>query len=213
MSFVARMLAFSCCLLPTLAAALPTAQPAPPSERLVYLVRDLDDENLIVLGSALAAWREDSVLLLDSLKASPYLKAFLAAYQPARVVPVGGDASGIADLEGRLNVKTTAPLTWTRGQPTALWRSLFERADDVVVCPVGPRGALLQAACLAATLRAPLYVLHGRENEAARLARLLGEWRTRRVHLVGKAEKWAEHPHTGSQDFATSSSTWLTMFS
>jgi hypothetical protein len=174
MPFAARMLVRLACLaLVPAAFALDVGyaqEAASQTERIVYLARDLPDENLIVLGAALAAWREDSVLLLDSPKASPYLKAFLTAYKPARVVPV----------------------TETHGPPVALWRSLFERTDDVVVCPAHPRGALLQAACLAGALHAPLYVVHGRADETEKLAERLAEWRARRVHLVGKADKIAE---------------------
>jgi hypothetical protein len=194
MSLIARMLIFLIGLFLTLALLAPPALPAspPPSERTVFLARDLPDENLIVLGAALAAWRPDGVLLLDSQKASPYLKAFLVASKPARVIPVGGAAEGLAELERRLAIKTTSPLMEMRGQPVALWRSLFTRTDEVVVCPASPRGALLHAACLAGALHAPLYVLHGHESEAAKLAKRLGEWQVRRVHLVGKAAKWAK---------------------
>ncbi|MGH7227170.1 MAG: hypothetical protein ACRELF_28475, partial [Gemmataceae bacterium] len=143
------------------------------------------------LGAALAAWRPDSVLLLDSEKASPYLKSFLAACKPNQVVAIGGDADGVADLQRRLDIKTAAPLTGTQ-QTLALWKSLFRRAEDVVVCPAHPRGTLLQSACLAAALRAPLYVLHGRDSEAVRLLGKLGEWQTRRVHLIGTAQKLAD---------------------
>jgi hypothetical protein len=193
MPFVARMLMGSTLIALALTLVVSSAQPEPArNERIVYLARDLTDEQLIVLGSALAAWRPDSVLLLDSSKASPYLKAFLAAYKPAQVIPIGGDADDLADMERRLDIKASAPLTWTRGQPLALWRSLFRRAEDVVVCPVHSRAALLQSACLAAVLHAPLYVLHGRDSETARLVRKIGEWHTRRVHLIGKADKLAE---------------------
>ncbi|HEY7427707.1 MAG TPA: C25 family cysteine peptidase [Gemmataceae bacterium] len=197
MPFAARMLTRLPCLALALATFTPDrghAQQAapPPTERVVYLARDLPDEDLIVLGSTLAAWREDSVLLLDSSKASPYLKTFLTAYKPARVIPVGGSPDSPDDLEHRLGVKTSAPMAWTRGPPVALWRSLFKRADDVVVCPAHPRGALLQAACLAGALRAPLYVVHGRASESAKLAKRLGEWHTQRVYLVGKADKLAD---------------------
>lgn len=202
---VARMLMCFTCLVLALTLFVPAGQPMPPAaapegERIVYLARDLPDEHLIVLGATLAAWRTggvadwrtESVLLLDSTKATPYLKAFLAAYKPAKVIPIGGEANNSAELERRLDIKLSPPLTWTHGQPLALWHSLFHRAEDVVVCPVHPRGTLLQAACLAAALRAPLFVLHGRESETTRLVRKLGDWHTRRVHLVGKAEKLAE---------------------
>jgi hypothetical protein len=176
---------------------IPISSAAPPvdparSKRIIYIARDLPDEQLIVLGATLTAWRPNSVLLLDSTKASPYLKSFLAAYEPDQIVPIGGDAGCLAEFENRLNIKAAATLTWSHGQPLALWRSLFQHAEEVVVCPVHPRGNLLQAACLAGALRVPLFMLHGRDGETERLVRQLGEWHTRRVHLVGKAEKLAE---------------------
>ncbi len=193
MPFVARMLMCSTVVSLTIALVVASARPEPAqSERIVYLAHDLADEQFIVLGSALAAWRPDSLLLLDSTKASPYLKSFLAAYTPAQIISVGDNADDLAEMERRLDIKSSATLKWSRGQPLALWQSLFRRAEDVVVCPVHPRGTLLQAACLAASLHAPLYVLHGRDSEAARLVRKVGEWHTRRIHLVGKAEKLAE---------------------
>ncbi len=193
MPFVARMLMGSALVVLASALVVSSAPREPAqNERIVYLARDLEDEQLVVLGSALAAWRPNSVLLLDSSKASPYLKAFLASYTPAQVIPIGSNADDLAEMERRLDIKASAPLLWTHGQPATLWRSLFKQADDVVVCPAHPRGTLLQAACLAAALHAPLYVLHGRESETGRLVRKVGEWHTRRVHLVGKAEKLAE---------------------
>ena len=193
MPFVARMLMCSTIVVLALALGDASARTEPAqNERFVYLARDLPDEQLIVLGAALAAWRPNSVLLLESAKAAPYLKSFLGAYKPSQIIPIGGDADGLVDMERRLNIKASAPMNWTHGQPVTLWRSLFSRADDVVVCPIHPRGALLQAACLAAAYHAPLYVLHGRDSEAARLVRKIGEWRARRVYLVGKAEKLAE---------------------
>lgn len=194
MPCVARMLIRPTVMLlvfPVFAAAAPPREAAR-SAHTVYLARDLPDEQLIVLGATLAAWRPDSVLLLDSSKASPYLKSFLAAYQPAQIIPIGTDSDGVANLQSQLNIKTTAPLVSSHDQPLALWRTLFKRAEEVVVCPVHPRGSLLQAACLAGALRAPLFVLHGRDSEAARLLRNLSEWQTRRVHLIGKASKLAE---------------------
>src|SRR5581483_5488928 len=93
MPFVARMLMCSTVVGLALALVVPSARPGPAqSERIVYLAHDLADEQLIVLGSALAAWRPDSVLLLDSTKISPYLKSFLAAYKPAQVISIGDNA-------------------------------------------------------------------------------------------------------------------------
>lgn len=190
MSFLARMLIGTVGLALALPACGPT-QAASPAERSVYLARDLPDEELIVLGATLAAFREDSVLLLDSTKASPYLKSFLTTFKPEQVVSISEDSSGSAELENRLNIKTVSPITWSQGPPLALWRSLFTRTEDVVVCPAHPRSTLLEAACLAGALKAPLYVVHGRIGERKELSRRLKEWSARRVHLIGKAEKVA----------------------
>ncbi len=192
MLFMLRMFICSVVLLLALAHLGPAAPLAPSGDRTVYLARNLSDEQSIVVGSALAAWRPDNVLLLDSRKATPYLKAFLAAYKPTRVVTVGGEFEERTDLESRLDVKTETMDAGAFERPARLWASLFHRAEEVVVCPDRPRGTLLQAACLAGSLRAPLYVLHGRKSEREKLTRSLGAWNTRRVYLVGKAEKWTE---------------------
>ena len=79
-------------------------------------------------------------------------------------------------------------MPWTGGgPPLALWRRLFPRAGQVVVCPAEPRGQLLQAACLAGTLRAPLFVLRGRLRETAWLRLPWGAGRHARRYLVGEA--------------------------
>ena len=66
----------------------------PPSARTVYLARDLPDEGLITLSVAVAAADPSGVVLLDSPKLSPYTKAFLATFKPAKVVPVGSFPGG-----------------------------------------------------------------------------------------------------------------------
>jgi hypothetical protein len=170
------------------------AAPMPP-ERTVYLARDLPDEHLIVLGASLAAWRPDSILLLDSSRASRYIESFLTAYKPAQVIPIGPDLPARAELERRFEVPVAPAVEWTHGPPLALWQSLFSRTNDVVVCPAQPRATLLQAACLAGALRAPLYVVRGRAGEEVRFARQLEQWHSRRVFLIGKAEKLAEQLH------------------
>jgi hypothetical protein len=178
------------------------AATAPP-ERVVYLGRDLSDEALIGLGAAVAARGPGGLLLLDSPKLSPYTKAFLAAYKPARVVPVGSFPDGAAELGGRLGVPVAAPVAWTRGPPLQLWQGLFPRAERVVVCPAEPRGQLLQAACLAGAVRAPLFVTHGTRQELDVLRDRLAEWRTEQVYLVGDAHKlWRALPNVRHRKLA-----------
>src|SRR5690349_8677144 len=131
-----------------LSLGLPAGSPSGPraataaatAGRVVYLARDLSDEALIGLGAAVSACGPDGLVLLDAPKLSPYTKAFLAAYKPERVVPVGSFPDGVAELEGRLGVKAAAPVPWAQGPPLPLWQSLFPRAERVVVCPAEPRG-------------------------------------------------------------------------
>jgi hypothetical protein len=159
------------------------AETAPP-ERVIYLAHGLSDEALITLSATIAA-QGKGVLLLDSSKLSPYLRAFLAAAPPTEVIPIGAYPDGIVDLEQRLNKRMPPVMTWTHGPPRELWRAVFPRAANVVVCPAQPRGMLLQAACLAGVLRAPLFVTHDDKDEKATLTDLLAEWQTRQVYLVG----------------------------
>src|SRR5262249_5528813 len=57
----------------------------------------------------------------------------------------------------------------------------------VVVCPHQPREQLLQAACLAALLHAPLARQPSKENGNLLLARVLKAWHTKEVYLIGSA--------------------------
>jgi len=153
----------------------------------------LSDEQRIVFSAALAASRHPGVLLLDSHKSSDALKNFLASYGPDRVLPVGSFPEGISSLEERLDMRAAAPLTWKQGPPVDLWRTLFPRAEQVVVSPAEPRELLLQSACLAGALHAPLFVEHQNPGDAEELARWLGEWHTRQVYAVGEATRVCKH--------------------
>src|SRR5947209_2828815 len=119
MSTVARTLFFG-----TLAALafglLSTLGPAraadgAPAERVVYLARDLPDEALVTLSATAAA--RSGLLLLDSAKSAPYVQAFLGAFRPTRVVPVGTFPGGTAALERRLDLRTAPVVGWAGGPP------------------------------------------------------------------------------------------------
>src|SRR5579871_2947166 len=81
------------------------------TERVVYLARDLSDEELIVLGATLAGRGENNILLLDSPNATPYLKSFLSHCMPARIIAVGGKAEDHKTLDERLETRiSTLPV-------------------------------------------------------------------------------------------------------
>jgi hypothetical protein len=176
--------------------AEPEEIPAP-TVPTVYLAGELADEQLIALGASLAACEPDAVLLLDAPDLSPYLKAFLDAYRPERVVPVGTFREGPDALKARLGV---AP-----GRPLERPEELFLRAPRVVVCPkvsagrrsaldgmAAPRARLLQAAWLAGLLRAPLVSWDGSDRDTLALLERLARWRTTEVLLVGRANRLRE---------------------
>lgn len=162
----------------------PEEQPA----RQVFLGGGLSDEQLLQLTAAVAASsRPGRVVLLDSPTASKANQAFVAAFKPAEIIPVGSFPQGVADLEKRLGCKPAGVLEWRRGPPTTLWKQLFPQAAQVVVCPPESRRLLLHSACLAGVLRAPLFVLRGEPADKEELSRCLSDWKTQEVHAVGRA--------------------------
>ena len=188
----ARMLLFTTLAIALLAslsaspfAANVWAGPNPPNQA-VYVARDLSDEQLIVLGSTLAGCGKPATLLIDSPSLTPYLKAFLTDYQPDTVVPIG-----IADLEQRLGVRAAPATAWRQPQPLELWKELYPKPPIVVICPPQPRGQLLQAACLAGAMQAPLFVFHGQTGETSQLHKRLTEWGTKQVYLIGEVRNLA----------------------
>jgi hypothetical protein len=103
------------------------------------------------------------------------------------VLPVGRFGEGRSALERRLDVPVERPAAWDGEMPAEARRRLFPRAEEVVVCPPEPRGALLQAACLAGTLHAPLVVTDAGPGEAERLRERFEEWGAKRVVAAGAA--------------------------
>lgn len=165
-------------------AQAPPSKPAP-ATKTVYLVDGVNGENLLTVTTAIAAGAPDAVVLVHDAKAEKSNRDFLAAYKPDRVIPVGSFADGIS--AERLGVAELAkPVLWSRGEPTALWDSLFSQADQVVVTPSRPYRLRLQAACLAATLRAPLAVAD-QESDGEALLRRCRQWKTKTLFLSGKS--------------------------
>jgi hypothetical protein len=160
---------------------------APPAGRVVYLGRDLSDEQLITLGAAVAARGPDHLLLLDSPGCAKHTRRFLEAFRPDRVIPVGHYREDPAEVRRRLGVAVDPPVGWWAGPPVEMWRKLFPRARTVVVCPDRPRRRLLLAACLAGVANAPLVVVHDKPGEKRFVADQLKRWGTREAFWVGSA--------------------------
>lgn len=158
--------------------------------RTVFLVGNLPDAELVAFTANLAASGHPGVLLLDSARSAPYLKAFLSASGTERVIPVGGFDVGPADLQERFGKKTSAAWSWKRGPPDVMWDSLFPKAGRVVVCPAEPRGLLLQAASLAGAYRAPLLLWDGTPEREAALRERVAAWKPRVVFGVGTAARF-----------------------
>jgi hypothetical protein len=176
--------------------AEPWANAARPETRhVVFLAGSLSRQQLVVLSASLAASQHPGILLIDSPKSTPYHKLFLQNYHPDSVVPVGSFGDGIADLEKRLAVTTAPPVEWKDGLPLDLWQQLFPRAERVVVCPAEPYSQLLQAACLAGSTGAPLFVASDNPGQQAELKRLLGVWQTKTVYGIGNARAFCPHQH------------------
>ena len=173
--------------------ALSPAPAAPPTDRAtasktVYLADGFAGDELLAFTTAIAAGSPESVVLVHGPKSEKLNRDFLAAFKPERVVPVGAFAQGVPSGD-RLGVRdVAAALPWSRGPPDALWEALLPRAESVVVTPAQPYRLRLQAACLAAALRAPLAIVDGSDNDE-RLARRFRQWQTRTLFIVGDAGK------------------------
>src|SRR5262245_35675836 len=112
----------TCWVAPRPASAADEARPAP--ARVVYLVGQLPDEDLIALTSAVAVADPPPVVLLETPGTAAYLKGFFAAYRPDRVVPVGSFADTAEERERRLGVTLAPGLTWKAGPPGPLFDAL-----------------------------------------------------------------------------------------
>jgi hypothetical protein len=133
------------------------------AERVVFLTDDLPDEDRIAFTTALAAGGHPGVVLFDSERSRASNKAFLEQFRPRQVI----------------SVPSFAPAN-------ELWKSLLPQARTMVVAPAQPRGLLLQAACLAGALHAPLFISHEETSEVAHLQRGLKDWPIQEIYAVGK---------------------------
>lgn len=164
----------------------PAQQPAQPSVRTgtIILAGGMSEPDMIALSVA-AASQGDTDFLLDSPRAETILKQFFDRARPASVIPVGAfpkdhDASkrwGIGDPI----VKAA------QADPVAFAWSLYPKATTAVIAPQAPTAELLQAACLAGSLRAPLFVLRAGDDPIKGLKELLADRGMKQVVAVGAA--------------------------
>jgi Peptidase family C25 len=154
--------------------------------RDVVLACNLSDVDLLAVTAAAAAAESPPVVLVDSPSARPYFKATLTALRAKRVFVVGSP-SGEQDLAVVLGRPVIA--LPGKGPPLELWKELLSNPRRVVVTSSQPRRLVLQAACLAGTLHAPLYVLDSQPSSAASLSRQLAGWGSREVFAAGDAKK------------------------
>jgi hypothetical protein len=171
----------------------------PRAARIVFLASGLSDESLISLTANVAASGHPGVVLIDSAKQAEQQKHFLQTFQPERIIPVGSFPDDLAKLEHRLGAPVSPVISWTRGPPLEFWKELFPRAERLVLCPAEPRSALLQAACLAGVLQAPLYLMTGESEESLVLKRQLAQWGTREIYAVGNAVQLVRKPASGNE--------------
>jgi len=151
------------------------------SDRTVFLFGNLSDTERIFFTANVAASGHPGTVLYDGPKAGPFLKNFLQAFGPEQVIGVGEFAEAQANLEERLGF----PVARLKAAESILDDSgLFTNADTVVLCPPGPRSQLLQAACLAGALHAPLVERPTNDAERTRLATRLKSWQTRTVYVL-----------------------------
>jgi hypothetical protein len=151
------------------------------SDRTVFLVGSLSDTEKIIFTANVATSGHPGTVLYDGPKAGPFLKNFLQAFAPDQVVGVGEFAEAQAGLEDRLGY----PVARLKSAESILDDSgPFNHADTVVICPASPRAQLLQAACLAGALHAPLIQPPANDADRTRLASRLKNWQTRTVYAL-----------------------------
>jgi hypothetical protein len=157
------------------------------ADRVVFLAGGLGDEEIILLTANLAASRHPGIVLFDTPQARRHQKHFLDSFEPSQIIPVGSFAEGLIDLEQNLGQKVGSVMPWPGGPSAELWQTLFPKADQVVICAAQPRRLLLQAACLAGILRAPLLISHDKPGEKQGIQKRLTDWQTRKAVVIGDA--------------------------
>lgn len=163
------------------------AEPAPllkslQGERVVVVACGLPQEDFLSCSAAIAAVNPRAILLRDSKKHPEVNRGFLDAFQPEAVVALGTEES-LAGLAKRLGDRAFTKRLFN----AATLHDLFPVAEQVVFCPAENRRLLLQATCLAGTLKAPLVVIRADDRDTKALTESLKGWKTKTVFGVGAA--------------------------
>jgi hypothetical protein len=159
------------------------------AERTVFVGAGLSDEQTVAFTAAVQASGHPGVVLFDSPHSARWTRAFLKEFQATQAIAVGSFADGTGDLGQRLGMRVARSFPCESGAPADLQSALFPRAPRVVVTPAEPRRLLLQCACLAGALEAPLLITHGAPAEGAELRRRLDTWGTTEVYAAGWAAR------------------------
>lgn len=157
------------------------------SGRVVYLGGQLSETALIQLGAAVAA-QPGALLLLDSPANTEYLRHFLTAYRPEKVVPIGTFSQDAAGLSERLGVAVAPILHWPAPSngTCPLWQQAIRPPVSVIVTPSRPRSLLLRAAHLAAVEGGALWLM-AKEANTDRLRAFVRKHRIARIVAVAEA--------------------------
>jgi hypothetical protein len=163
------------------------------AERTIFLAGGLNDEDTITFTSTLSACRHPGILLFDSPRSQEFTRSLLHDFRPSRVIPVDPSFKNEPDVTQRLGLPTASPLPWPGAGSGRIQAAFLPSANKLVVCPAEPRRLLLQAACLAGVLQAPLFVRHQHTDEGKRWRQCLAQWPITDVYAVGNERLPGHH--------------------
>jgi hypothetical protein len=161
--------------------------PLADKERVVFLGSNLSDEELITFASGVAASPSGGIALVESPAAAPEVTRFIEAYRPTRVIRLCRPPEKVTAKTDKRGHESDE-LDWQEPFPERFWQILRLQHHRLVVCRAEPRRLLLQAACLAGVMRAPIYILHGRPEETAAIERILTRRDVKKIYVVGDAQ-------------------------
>jgi hypothetical protein len=159
------------------------------AERTLFVGGRLSDAQTVALTAAVQGSGHPGAVLFDAPPSARWTRAFLKQFKPAQVVAVGAFPDGIGDLEERLGTRIAHTFTCEGTAAMELQNALFPKAARVIVAPAEPRRLLLQSACLAGALEAPLFISNGKPGETAELRRRVRAWGAGEVLAAGPAAK------------------------